>query len=80
MRLVLCSFLGGDIPQDTDEDVIFVVGAIDELWASSKKRPTHTQAEVLERLNGRLLQWLPTYERPLDFIILSHRTCGVLWQ
>lgn len=49
MRLVLCSFLGGDIPQDTDEDVIFFIGAINELWASSKKRLTHTQTEVLER-------------------------------
>jgi hypothetical protein len=74
MRLVICSFLGGDIPQDTDEDVIFVVRAINELWASSKKRPTHTQTEVLERLNGHLLQWLPTYERPLDFIIPSYET------
>ena len=74
MRIVVCSFLGGDIPQDTDEDVIFVVRAINELWASSKKRPMHTQAEVLDRLNGHLLQWLPTYERPLDFIIPSYET------
>src|SRR6266567_1373043 len=74
MRLVVCSFLGGDIPQDTDEDVIFVVRTINELWASSKKCPTHTQAEVLERLNGHLLQWLPTYERPLDFTIPSYET------
>ena len=74
MRLVVCSFLGGDIPQDTDEDVIFVVRAINELWALSKKRSMHTQTEVLERLNGHLLQWLPTYERPLDFIIPSYET------
>jgi hypothetical protein len=74
MRLVVCSFLGGDIPQDTEEDVILVGRAINELWASSKKRPTHTQAEVLERLNGHLFQWLPTYECPLDFIIPSHET------
>jgi hypothetical protein len=74
MRLVVCSFLGGVIPQDTDEDVIFVVRAINELWASSKGRPVHTQAEVLERLNGHLFQWLPTYERPLDFIIPSYET------
>jgi hypothetical protein len=74
MRLVVCSFLGGNIPQDTDEDVIFVVRAINELWTSSKKRPTHTQAEALERLNGHLLRWLPTYERPLDFIIPSYET------
>jgi hypothetical protein len=74
MRLVVCSFLGGDIPEYTDEDVIFVVRAINELWASSKKRPMHTQVEVLERLNGHLLQWLPTYERPLDFVIPSYET------
>lgn len=74
MRLVVCSFLGGDIPQDTDEDVIFVVRAINELWALSKKPHMHTQAEVLERLNGHLLQWLPTYEHPLDFIIPSYET------
>ncbi|KAF8496898.1 hypothetical protein F5888DRAFT_1703516 [Russula emetica] len=74
MRLVICSFLRGDIPQDTDEDVIFVVRAINELRASSKKRPTHTQAGVLERLNRHLLQWRPTYERPLDFIISSYET------
>ncbi len=72
MRLVVCSFLGGDIPQDTDEDVIFVVHAINELWASSKKSPIHTQAEVLEHLNGHLLQWLPTYERRLDFVISAY--------
>jgi hypothetical protein len=76
MRFVVCSFLGGDIPQDTDEDVIFVVRAINELWASSKKCPTHThwQAEALEHLNGHLLQWLPTYERPLDFFIPFYET------
>jgi hypothetical protein len=39
-RFVLCSFLGGDIPQDTDEDVIFVVRAINELWASDIRTPT----------------------------------------
>lgn len=74
MRLVVCSFLGGDIPEDTNEEVIFVVQAINELWALSKKRPTHTQAEVFERLNGHLLQWLPTYEHPLDFVIPSYET------
>jgi len=75
MRLVVCSFLGGDIPQDADKDVIFVVGGINELWASSKMPgPTHRQTEVLERLNGHLLQWLPTYERPLDFIIPAYET------
>jgi hypothetical protein len=74
MRLVVCSFLGGDIPQDTDEDVIFVVRAINELSSKKRPGPTHTQAEVLERLNSHLFQWLPTYERPLDFIIPSYET------
>ena len=74
MRLVVCSFLGGDIPHDANEDVTFVVRAINELWVSSKKGPIHTQAEVLERLNGHLLQWLPTYEYPLDFVIPSYET------
>jgi Cytochrome P450 len=74
MRLVVFSLLGGDIPQDTGEDVIFVVDTINELWASSKTHPTHTQAGVLERLNGHLSQWLPTYERPIDFIIPAYET------
>jgi hypothetical protein len=74
MRLVIGSLLGGDIPQDTDQDVIFVVDAISELWASSKKRPTYMRAGVLERLNGHLIQWLPTYERPLDFVIPAYET------
>lgn len=73
MRVVVRSFLGGDIPQDTDEDVIFVVRAINELWASSKKRLTRTPA-ILERLNSHVSQWLPTYESPLDFIIPSYET------
>jgi hypothetical protein len=74
MRLVVCFFLGGDISQDTGEDVVFVVRAINELSASSKKSPVYTQAEVLEHLNDHLLQWLPTYERPLDFVIPSYET------
>ena len=74
MRLVVCSFLGGDIPLDTDEDVIFVVDAINELWASSKKPPTDMQSRVLERINGHLSKWLPAYERPLDFIIPAYET------
>ncbi|KAF8464716.1 hypothetical protein DFH94DRAFT_618077, partial [Russula ochroleuca] len=74
MRLVVFSLLGGDIPQDADEDVIFVVDAINELWASSKTHPAHMLAGVLQRLNGHLLQWLPTFERPLDFVIPAYET------
>ena len=74
MRLVVCSLLGGDIPLDNDEAVIFVVDAINELWASSKRPHTHLQARVLERLNGHLSKWLPAYEHPLDFIIPAYET------
>lgn len=82
LRLVVCSLLRGNIPEDADEDVAFVVEAINDLWALSKSRKhaattaaTPTQAGLLERVNAHLSRWLPKYgQRPLDLVIPAYET------
>lgn len=73
-RLVVSSLLGGNIPEESDEDIIFVVEAINDLWALSKKRATPMQPGLLEDMSTRLMRWLPTYEYPLDFVIPAYET------
>ncbi|KAI0255174.1 hypothetical protein BJV78DRAFT_749807 [Lactifluus subvellereus] len=74
LRLVVCSLLGGNIPEESDEGVVFVVEAINDLWALSKKRATPMRPELLEHMSTYLLLWLPTYEHPLDFVIPAYET------
>ncbi|KAI0261796.1 cytochrome P450 [Gloeopeniophorella convolvens] len=74
LRIVVCSLLCGNIPEEDDIDVTFVVNTINDLWVLSKKHNTIMSPELLETLNAHLIRWLPTYERPLDFIIPTYET------
>ena len=73
-RIVVGSLLGGDIPENSDKDIVFVVEAINDLWTLSKKsRPP--PATLLDSLNAHLRCWVPEqYERPLDFVIPAYET------
>jgi hypothetical protein len=74
LRIVVSSLLGGNIPEDYDDDTVFVVEAINDLWTLSKKSqpPLNT---LLESLNVHLHQWMPElYERPLDYVIPAYET------
>ena len=76
LRIVVGSMLGGHIPEDSDEDTVFVVEAINELWLLSKNaaRPPPA-AGLLDTVNAHLHRWMPgKYERPLDFVIPAHET------
>ena len=74
LRIVVGSLLGGDVPEDSDEEVVFVVKTINDLWTLSKKsRPPPTT--LLDNLNAHLRCWIPEqYERPLDFVIPAYET------
>ena len=75
LRIVVGSLLGGYIPEDSDEDTVFVVGAINELWTLSKKAARPPPAALLDTLNAHLRRWMPErYERPLDFVIPAYET------
>ncbi|KAI9436218.1 cytochrome P450 [Lactarius indigo] len=78
LRVVVGSLLGGNIPEDSDEGTVFVVEAINDLWALSKKHgaqaapPPHA---LLDSVNTYLRTWVPErYERPLDFVIPAYET------
>ena len=75
LRVVVGSLLGGYIPEDSDERIVFVVEAINELWTLSKKSQETPSITLLESLNTHLRQWMPEeYERPLDFVIPAYET------
>jgi hypothetical protein len=74
LRAVIGPLLGGNIPEDSDESVAFVVEAINGLWMISKKCTNPMRPELLEHMSAHLLRWLPTYEYPLDFIIPAYET------
>ncbi|KAH8977408.1 cytochrome P450 [Lactarius hatsudake] len=76
LRVVVGSLLGGDIPEDDDEGTVFVVGAINDLWALSKKHgTTPPPSALLDSVNTYLRTWIPErYERPLDFVIPAYET------
>ena len=74
LRVVVGSLLGGNIPEDNDDETVFVVEAINDLWTLSKKSRA-APASLLESLNMHLRQWMPEqYERPLDFVIPAYET------
>ncbi|KAF8259128.1 cytochrome P450, partial [Lactarius quietus] len=74
LRVVIDSLLGGSVPEDSDEETIFVVEAINELWTLSKKSRA-APTTLLDSLNSHLRQWMPEeYERPLDFVIPAYET------
>ena len=77
LRVVIGSLLGGNVPEDSDEETVFVVEAINELWTLSKKSRAASLQPVtlLDSLNTHLRQWMPEqYERPLDFVIPAYET------
>jgi Cytochrome P450 len=74
LRIVICHLLGGNIPEESDENVTFVVEAINELWIISKNCAHPMRSELLEHMSALLHRWLPAYERPLDFIIPAYET------
>ena len=74
LRVVVGSLLGGNIPEDSDKETIFVVETINKLWTLSKKSRA-APATLLESLNTYLHEWMPErYERPLDFVIPAYET------
>ncbi|KAH9059240.1 hypothetical protein EDB87DRAFT_1563378, partial [Lactarius vividus] len=75
-RVVVGSLLGGDIPKDNDEGTVFVVRAINDLWALSKKHgAAHPSSALLDSVNTYLCMWIPErYEQPLDFVIPAYET------
>jgi hypothetical protein len=74
LRVVISSLFGGYVPEDSDDETVFVVEAINELWTLSKKSHA-TPATLLDNLNTHLRQWMPEdYERPLDFVIPAYET------
>ncbi|KAH9056782.1 cytochrome P450 [Lactarius vividus] len=76
LRAVVGSLLGGDIPEDNDEGTVFVVGAINDLWALSKEHgAAPPSSALLDCVNTYLRTWIPErYERPLDFVIPAYET------
>lgn len=76
MRVVIGCLLGGNIPEDSDDETIFVVEAINNLWTLSKHRAAPPPpATLLEDLNACLRRWTPErYERPLDIVIPAYET------
>ncbi|KAN0131841.1 Cytochrome P450 [Lactarius tabidus] len=74
LRVVVSSLFGGNLPEDSDEGIVFVVEAINELWTLSKKSRA-TPTALLDSLDTHLRQWMPEeYERPLDFVIPAYET------
>src|SRR6266404_2832512 len=61
LRVVVCSLLGGDMSEESDDGTVFVVEAINDLWALSKRTrhasPVPSSAR-LQTLNGHLCRWL----------------------
>ncbi|KAH9017650.1 hypothetical protein EDB84DRAFT_1442692 [Lactarius hengduanensis] len=55
---------------------VVVVGAINDLWALSKKhRAAPPPSALLDSVNTYLRTWIPErYERPLDFVIPAYET------
>ena len=75
LRIVVGSLLGGNVPEDTDDETVFVVEAINDLWTLSKKNSHSPPTALLESLNMHLHQWMPElYERPLDYVIPAYET------
>jgi len=77
VRVVVESLLGGNIPEDSDDETVFVVEAINDLWTLSKKLGAAPPqlATLRESLNAYLRRWIPErYERPLDFVIPAYET------
>jgi Cytochrome P450 len=74
LRVVIGPLLGGNIPEDSEESVAFVVHAINDLWILSKKCTNPMRPELLEHMSAHLLRWLPMYEYPLDFVIPAYET------
>ncbi|KAI0294658.1 hypothetical protein B0F90DRAFT_1639670 [Multifurca ochricompacta] len=72
-RVVVDSLLEGNIPEEEDENIVTVVEAINELWMLSKKRLSPIKP-VLQIMDAHLKRWLPTYARPLDFVIPAYET------
>jgi hypothetical protein len=77
LRVVVGSFLGGNIPEDSEDETVFVVEAINDLWKLSKKSwaAPPPPATLLKSLNAHLRRWIPDrYERPLDLVIPAYET------
>jgi hypothetical protein len=53
LRVVISSLFGGYVPEDSDDDTVFVVEAINELWTLSKKSRA-TPTTLLDTLNTNL--------------------------
>jgi len=73
LSVVLGGILGADIEGLDPTDVAFVTSAINERWAHSKSKNAQP-TEILDRINGHIMRWVPDRPNPLNLIIPAYET------